>query len=63
MQLDNIALPADLLSINEFDWNPVAQNTEHSLSGASFAQEGQLSHGRYCTLWQWQGGLGIAADG
>ena len=34
MQLDDITLPDDLLWINEFDWNPVAQSTERSLSGA-----------------------------
>ena len=27
MTLDSITLPDDLLWINEFDWNPVEQNT------------------------------------
>ena len=39
MQLDDITLPGDLLWINEFDWNPVAQSTERSLTGALLVQE------------------------
>ena len=50
MQLDDITLPDDLLWINEFDWNPVAQSTERSLTGALLVQEGQLSHGRSVVL-------------
>ena len=50
MTLDDITLPDDLLWINEFDWNPVAQTTERSLSGALLVQEGQLSHGRSVVL-------------
>ena len=50
MQLDDITLPDDLLWINEFDWNPVAQSTERSLTGASLVQEGQLIHGRPIVL-------------
>ncbi|MBO9497293.1 hypothetical protein J7438_24880 [Thalassotalea sp. G20_0] len=46
MQLDTITLPDDLLWINEFEWNPVEQTTERSLTGAFLIQEGQLSHGR-----------------
>ena len=34
MQLDTITLPDDLLWINEFEWNPVEQTTERSLTGA-----------------------------
>lgn len=50
MTLDDTTLPDDLLWINEFDWNPVAQTTERSLSGALLVQEGQLSHGRSIVL-------------
>ena len=50
MTLDDITLPDDLLWINEFDWNPVAQSTERSLSGALLVQEGQLSQGRSVVL-------------
>ena len=50
MQLDVITLPDDLLWINEFGWNPVAQTTERSLSGALLVQEGQLNHGRAIVL-------------
>ena len=46
MQLDTITLPDDLLWINEFEWNPVEQTTERSLTGALLIQEGQLTHGR-----------------
>ena len=50
MQLDDITLPDDLLWINEFDWNPVAQSTKRSLTGALLVQEGQLIHGRPIVL-------------
>ena len=33
MKLDTIILPDDLLWINEFEWNPVEQTTERSLTG------------------------------
>ncbi|WP_419833062.1 hypothetical protein [Endozoicomonas atrinae] len=46
MQLDTIILPDDLLWTNEFEWNPVEQNVERSLTGALLLQEGQRSHGR-----------------
>ena len=50
MLLDTITLPDDLLWINEFDWNPVEQTTERSLTGALLVQEGQLNHGRPIVL-------------
>ncbi|WBA83740.1 hypothetical protein [Endozoicomonas sp. GU-1] len=50
MQLDTIALPDDLLWIDEFRWNPVEQSTERSLTGALLVQEGQLKQGRPITL-------------
>ncbi|MGI9276338.1 MAG: hypothetical protein ACR2PT_16035 [Endozoicomonas sp.] len=46
MQLDTITLPDDLLWINEFDWNPVEQNQERSLTGALMVQEQAMSFGR-----------------
>ena len=46
----DITLPDDLLWINEFDWNPVAQTTEWSLTGALLIQEEQLIHGRPIVL-------------
>ena len=57
MQLDDITLPDNLPWINEFDWNPVAQTTKHSLSWALLIQEGQLSHGRSIVL-SGRGGAG-----
>lgn len=45
MQLDSITLPEDMLRIDEFYWNPVAQTNKCSLTGALLIQEGQLSPG------------------
>ncbi|WP_066016823.1 MULTISPECIES: hypothetical protein [Endozoicomonas] len=50
MILDTITLPDDLLWINEFEWNPVEQTTERSLTGALLVQEGQLLYGRPIVL-------------
>ena len=50
MQLDDITLPDDLLWINEFDWNPVTQSTERSLTGALLVQEEPFTHGRSISL-------------
>ncbi|MFK0570084.1 hypothetical protein [Endozoicomonas sp.] len=50
MQLDTITLPDDLLWINEFEWNPVEQNVERSLTGALLVQERQITHGRTIVL-------------
>ncbi len=50
MTLDNIELPDDLLWVNEFDWNPVEQNIERSLSGALLVQEQGKQKGRPITL-------------
>ncbi len=46
MQLDTIILPDDLLWINEFDWNPVEQSQERSLTGALLVQEQVKLQGR-----------------
>ena len=51
MILGTITLPDDLRWINEFEWNPVEQTTERSLTGALLVQEGQLTHGRPIVLW------------
>ena len=50
MKLDSITLPDDLLWIDEFEWNPVEQNTERSLSGALLVEEQQKKKGRPVTL-------------
>ena len=50
MQLDTITLPDDLLWVNEFDWNPVEQSTERSLSGALLVQEQAKKFGRSIEL-------------
>ncbi|MES9985694.1 MAG: hypothetical protein ABW115_19995, partial [Candidatus Thiodiazotropha sp. 6PLUC6] len=46
MMLDTITLPDDLLWINEFDWNPIEQATERSLTGALLVQEQAKLKGR-----------------
>nr|MDT0253689.1 hypothetical protein [Endozoicomonas sp.] len=50
MQLDTITLPDDLLWINEFEWNPVEQNQERTLTGALLVQEQSKQHGRSIKL-------------
>ncbi len=50
MQLDSITLPDDLLWVDEFEWNPVEQNTERSLSGALLVEEQTKVKGRPITL-------------
>ncbi|WP_062262462.1 hypothetical protein [Endozoicomonas arenosclerae] len=50
MTLDSITLPDDLLWINEFDWNPVEQSTDRSLTGGLLVQEQSKSHGRSIEL-------------
>ncbi len=64
MILDTITLPDDLLWINEFEWNPVEQTTERSLTGC-FAGSGRAANTWQAnrSLWQWRGRLGIPADG
>ena len=49
------------LRISEFEWNPVEQTTERSLTGALLVQTNtwQANH----SLWQWRGWLGFPADG
>ena len=39
MTLDDIDLPDDLLWVNEYQWQPVAQETERTLTGALLVQE------------------------
>ncbi|MBO9484660.1 hypothetical protein [Salinisphaera sp. G21_0] len=46
MKLDTITLPDDLLWINEFEWSPVEQSREHSLTGALLIQEQAKLQGR-----------------
>lgn len=48
--LDAISLPADLLWQDEFDWYPVAQTQDRSLSGAFLVQEAAITYGRPITL-------------
>ncbi|WOG29893.1 hypothetical protein [Endozoicomonas sp. 8E] len=50
MTLDTITLPDDLLWINEFDWNPVEQSQDRSLTGGLLIQEQSKSYGRSIEL-------------
>ncbi|MGI2026582.1 hypothetical protein [Endozoicomonas acroporae] len=50
MQLDTITLPDDLLWINEFEWNPVEQNVDRSITGALLVQEQVKLQGRSIIL-------------
>ncbi|WP_422137693.1 hypothetical protein [Endozoicomonas sp. ALC020] len=54
MTLDTITLPDDLLWINEFDWNPVEQSQDRSLTGGLLVQEQSKQSGRPIEL---SGGL------
>lgn len=46
-----IDLPADLEWQDEFDWTPVEQSTEYSLTGALIVQSGAMQAGRPITLY------------
>lgn len=51
--LGGIALPDDLLWVDEFDWSPTVQSTDYSLTGSLIIQTGTRQAGRPITL---QGG-------
>lgn len=48
--LDGIALNPNLQWSDEFDWSPVEQGTEHSLTGALIVDEGVKAAGQPVTL-------------
>ena len=50
MQLDSLTLPDNFIWVNEFDWSPVAQSTERSLTGALIVSESQKIYGRSIVL-------------
>ncbi len=50
MQLDTMALPDNLLWVNEFDWTPVAQSTDRSLTGSLIVSESLMTYGRSIVL-------------
>jgi len=50
MTLDDIELPDDLLWVNEYQWQPVAQETERTLTGALLVQEQAKLYGREIEL-------------
>jgi len=50
MTLDDIELPDDLLWVNEYQWQPVAQEIERTLTGALLVQEQAKLYGREIEL-------------
>lgn len=48
--LDTITLPQGLRWSDEFDWSPLAQATEYSLTGALIVHQGEKQAGRPITL-------------
>ena len=50
MQLDIMTLPDNLLWVNEFDWTPVAQSTDRSLTGSLVVSESLMTYGRSIVL-------------
>ena len=50
MQLDTLTLPDNFIWVNEFDWSPVAQVSERSLTGALVISESLKSYGRSIVL-------------
>ena len=50
MQLETVTLPDDLLWVNEYQWQPVEQETERTLTGALLVQEQAKRYGREIEL-------------
>jgi len=48
--LDAIALPPDLVWVDEMAWEPIAQSTQRTLDGNQLVEETALSGGRPITL-------------
>lgn len=48
--LDAIALPEDLIWVDEYSWAPVSQKVKESVTGALIVQEGVQIKGRPITL-------------
>jgi hypothetical protein len=50
LTLDGLALPPDLLWVDEFDWTPTEQNETRTLTGALVIETAQKIAGRPITL-------------
>jgi len=50
ISLDAIALPVDLIWTDEFDWSPVQQSQQYTLTGALILETGVKQAGRPITL-------------
>ena len=50
MLLDTLTLSDNFVWVNEFDWSPVAQESERSLTGALVVNESLMSFGRPIVL-------------
>lgn len=56
--LGSVSLPGDLVWADEFAWNPVAQSSEYSLTGALIVQAAPRLAGRPITLEAKDSGAG-----
>ncbi|WP_022949514.1 hypothetical protein [Methylohalobius crimeensis] len=54
--LDSIVLPDELSWSDEYDWSPVIQSTDYSLTGALIVEEAARQAGRPITLTTPEGG-------
>ena len=48
--LDTITLPLDLVWVDEYQWTPIQQKSEYTLTGAHLVQTGAKQAGRPVTL-------------
>ncbi len=62
MQLDTMTLPGNPLWVNEFDWTPVAQSTDRSLTGSLIVSESLMTYGRSIVLGDGENSLLTLAD-
>lgn len=54
--LDGVSLPENLYWADEYDWSPVVQHQEYTLTGALVVEEGERQAGRPITLTTPDGG-------
>ena len=62
MVLNTLKLPDNFIWVNEFDWSPVAQSSERSLTGALIVSESSKSYGRSIVLGDGENSWLMLAD-
>lgn len=62
ISLDAIALPDDLIWTDEFDWTPVQQSQQYTLTGALVLETGVKLAGRPMTLVGGQGAAWVTRE-